>query len=134
MSSYDTKLPSRCNPIGTIEQQLLNLTKIVNNLLALVNEITPVSGNLAGYITMVVGGTSTFTIVLPYSTVTTTALVMGTTYTNILFNNYNIILYGNGSGILIPGVDYSLSGSVITRLNSQIFNTGQVYYIHLFNK
>lgn len=130
-----------CNPYRgsnafNLEAQVVYLTQIVNNLIATVNGGGggTTSSVVYGRIVFTVGGASNLVVFNPYSIATTTTASAGTTYTNTLLGTYNIAVYNNGTGILIPGVNYSFTGNVITKLGSGTFTNGEVYYIDLYTK
>lgn len=91
-------------------------------------------GSIAGMISGTVGGTASKIIFGGATTTIPMATNGTTTWTITGLSDYNYIITLNGTGLLVPGVDYTVATDTITRIGGFQFVTGEIYTIMLFSK
>lgn len=94
---------------------------------------TTTSGTLVGMIAAVVSGSATKTIFPSTTTAITAPVNLATAWTIAGLDSYNIVITLNGTGMLVPGVDYNITtGTTINRLGGATYVVGETYTIMLF--
>lgn len=91
------------------------------------------AGSILGMISAVVGGSASKIIFGGATTSITPPINGATTWTITGLSDYTYVITLNGTGLLVPGVDYTISTDTITRIGGFQFVTGEIYTIMLFS-